>query len=206
MTGFRDRVWLGWAALGVALLVEGCGGVGGPVPSQHVHDLGLARRLDPESALVGTVRVVAPTWLRSSAMEYRLGTDSPGERHRYLQSRWAAPPAELVGAALSRALSGAGICRLEVDLDEFIQDFPTPSRSDGLLEARARLRSAGEATVLASRAFSLRVPAERADAPGGVAALTRASGQLAAEMNSWIIDLERDEPADGPLRRACTRR
>jgi cholesterol transport system auxiliary component len=153
-----------------------------------------------DAGLAGAVQVIAPAWLRSSAMQYRLAYQSASERHAYLESRWAAPPAELVYGLLSRTLSGAGGCRLEVDLDEFIHDFPAADRSDGVVEARARLRAPGHGRVVASRSFSLRLPAPSPDAAGGVAALGRGSGQLAGELGAWLAQLG----ADPRNHKACT--
>jgi len=200
----RRRGWL----LGTVLLVSGCGGLSKTPRPAHVYDLGLGQPVALEvgsgGGLVGAVQVVAPSWLRSGAMQYRLTHDSPGERHSYRDSRWAAPPAELVHGFLNRALGGEGGCRLEVEVDEFIQDFPSAGHSDGLIEARARLRVAQEGAVLASRSFSLRVPATRSDAPGGVAALGRGTRQLAAELGAWLAALSGS--LGSKLHEVCARR
>ena len=167
-----------------------------PRPTQ-LYDLGLAPQAVAEDSLVGAIQVAAPSWLRSSAMQYRLSYASASERHSYLESRWAAPPTELVHGLLTRSLGGTGACRLELDLDEFMQDHASPGHSDGVIEARARLR--GEGGIVARRNFSLRLPAATPDAPGGVAALNRGARQLAGELASWLAELARELP----IREGC---
>lgn len=191
-----------WKVLGMILLLSGCGGLGSASRQAHLYDLGLGQRVGPESGLVGAVQVLAPSWLRSGAMQYRLSYEFVSERHNYLESRWAAPPAELVQGVLGRALGGTGGCKLELELDEFIQDYSAVSNSDVVMEARAHLRAAQDGAVLASRAFSLRLPAASPDAPGGVAALVRGTRQLAAELGAWLGELGQDTK----LKEACIRR
>lgn len=189
----------------LALALAGCGGLGSAPPQPRLYDLGLAPHPAQASPVVGAVQVTAPSWLRGSGMQYRLAEAAPGERRTYTESRWAAPPPELLGGVLSRSLAGTGHCRLEVDLDEFVQNFPAAGPSEGLLEARVRLRGVADGGVLAGRPLSLRVAAPSADAAGGVAALTTASRDLAGELAAWLGALER-HPQHGPrLREACAR-
>ena len=68
--------------------------------------------------------------LNGPAMHYRLAYAEPLRRLTYAESRWAAPPAELLQAFLERRFfafpdadaSGNG-CRLELVIDEFEQRF-----------------------------------------------------------------------------------
>jgi cholesterol transport system auxiliary component len=66
---------------------------------------------------------------------YRLAYAEPLRRRSYAESRWAAPPAELLQAFLERRFvfpeadaSGPG-CRLQLVLDEFEQRFDDPQQS-----------------------------------------------------------------------------
>lgn len=186
-------------ALVMVLLLAGCAGVASAPRPANVYDLGPGQEPRVETGLVGTVQVLAPTWLRSSAMQYRLSYASATQRHSYLESRWAAPPAELILGVLSRSLGGAGACRLELELDEFIQDYGAADHSDGVIEARARLRSEG--STVAGRSFSLRLPATGKDAQAGVAALARGTRQLATELGTWVGELSQD----ARIREACAR-
>lgn len=190
----------GLSGIVLALFLVGCSGVARAPRPAEVYDLGTEQPPRLDTGMVGTVQVLAPSWLRTGAMQYRLSYASASQRHGYLESRWAAPPAELLLGLFNRSLGGAGGCRLEVELDEFIQDYSSASQSDGVIDARARLRSDGG--LLASRSFALRLPAPSPDAQGGVAALGRGSRQLAAELGGWLGELGQD----GKVREACARR
>jgi cholesterol transport system auxiliary component len=137
------------------------------------------------------VDVAAPSWLGTAAMQYRLDYSDAARRHAYADSRWAAPPPELLEQALRRrALAAAGSgersgCRLRVDLDEFVQAFDAAQSSRVVLAVRATLLSRGE-QPLASRAFALERPAASADARGGVAAAAVAVQGLASDLAGWI--------------------
>ena len=190
----------GLSGIVLALFLASCGGMARAPRPAEVYDLGTEQPARLDTGMVGTVQVLAPTWLRTTAMQYRLSYASLSQRHGYLESRWAAPPAELLLGSLNRSLGGAGGCRLEVELDEFIQDYSSASQSDGVIDARARLR--GDGVLLASRSFALRLPAPGPDAQAGVAALGRGSRQLAAELGGWLGELGQD----GKIRDACARR
>ena len=189
----------GKSVLVLALLLGACRGLPSSPPPAQTYDLGPEQQPKVETGLEGSVQVLAPSWLRTAAMQYRLSYASSSQRNSYLESRWAAPPAELVLGVLSRGLSGAGTCKLEVELDEFIQDYSSASQSDGVIEARARLRGGG--SLLASRSFNLRVPAPSPNAQGGVAALGRGSRQLATELGGWLGELSQD----ARIRELCAR-
>jgi len=135
------------------------------------------------------VDVVAPVWLGSAAMQYRLAYSEPARRRAYVDSRWAAAPAELLEQELRRrALAGgtaASACRLRVDIDEFAQVFASEQSSRIVLAVRAMLLSRNE-QVVASRAIKLERPAASADARGGVAAAAAAVQGLAGELAGWI--------------------
>jgi cholesterol transport system auxiliary component len=184
----------------LTLMLAACRGLPSTPQPAQVYDLGPGHQPRLETGLEGTVQVLAPSWLRTSAMQYRLSYGSASQRHGYLESRWAAPPAELVLGQLSRSLGGPGGCKLEIEIDEFIQDYVSASQSDGVIEARARLRSDG--IPLANRTFALRVPAASPNAEGGVAALARGTRQLASELENWLGQLSQD----AKIREACVRR
>lgn len=136
------------------------------------------------------VDVAAPSWLGTAAMQYRLDHSEAARRRAYADSRWAAPPAELLEQALRRralaATSGPALgCRLRVDLDEFVQAFANDQSSRIVLAVRATLLSRNEQAV-ASRAFALERPAASADARGGVAAAAAAVQGLASDLAGWI--------------------
>lgn len=186
----------------LALLLGGCAVPSRPA-AQAVHDLGV---LDAVAAPAGTavlrsVDVQPAPWLAGTAMGYRLLQVQPTRRQAYAESRWAAPPAQLVELALRRTLgAGQGSCRLRIELDEFAQVFETDGVSRGVIEARASLLAQRGEQVLASRAFSISLPAATPDAPGGVAALQAASRALGRELMGWLNGLNQQDAAQGEPR------
>jgi cholesterol transport system auxiliary component len=161
------------------------------------YDLGAVQPA-PNNRIVASLRsidVFAVSWLDSSAMQYRLLYSANQRRQNYAESRWVAPPAELVGHALrKRMLSGAGGRRLPPARGpgrirpglRFGQGQPRPDRGAG---AAAVAPSGGE--ILARRSFSLSRPAASADAGGGVAALAGAVEAFSTELHDWLGGLDR---------------
>lgn len=173
--------------------------LGGCVPNNvrlddgALFDLGETAPTWSASALLG-VDVLAPSWLGTSAMQYRLtylGNGEESRRRTYADSRWAAPPAELIEQVLRRhALVAGGKgdalgCRLRLDLDEFVQTFDAAQKSRMVLTLRASLTSRSSETV-SRRAFALERATSSADASGGVAAAAAAVQGLTAELAAWI--------------------
>lgn len=165
-----------WIAV-LALLFAGCATGPAPRSAPARYDFG---------AIAGSgdapVEVRAPAWIASDAMQYRRAEDS-ARRQAFAESRWVAPPAELLAAALRRQLPGSGTCRLQLELDEFVQSFAADGQSKALLALRANVRSARGESV-AARTFSLEQPAGR-DARAGVAAFAILQQRLAEELGEW---------------------
>ncbi len=155
----------------------------------------------PRAIALRSVDVVAPTWLDVPAMQYRLAYADPARRASFIESRWAAPPPELLQQVLRRQLSGAesrgapGPCRLQIEVDEFVQVFDSPQSSSGLIELRAALLARADAPV-ARKTFRASRPAQSADARGGVAALAAATGDLATAIRDWL-DASGSDSANG---------
>lgn len=177
-------------AIFASLLMVACVGNGTRSVELARFDLG------PPSAAVsrGTlaaVEVAAPSWLAGSNMQYRLLYAEPTRRFDYAESRWAAPPAELLRQALERrfAADGAGRCRLHVEIDEWVQVFDSAQSSRLVLAGRAVLLGSPE--VLARRSFSLSTAAPSADARGGVGASTAAVNALGDELAAWLASVGR---------------
>lgn len=147
--------------------------------------------------------------LDSTALVYRLAYDDVQQLRPYAQTRWSMPPAQLLrqrlrahlglrravlnpgeGAVANQAASGAdtGLRLLRVELEEFSQVFESSTRSVGLVRLRATVvlpTAAGE-KLLAQRLFSQQRPAPRADAAGGVHALTQATDAAIRELDQWL--------------------
>ena len=189
---FRHRYLL--VAL-VAALLAGCAGLGKPPKPYAIHDLGL---LEPVTQQIGLpitlIKVTAPSWLASSAMQYRLDYRSESERNIYTENRWAAMPAEMVNLELSRALplapldSGGG-CLLHVSLDEFIQQFDRPDHSDAVIRSRIALIQNTSHLVVAERSLDVRQPAPTADAPGAARGFHDGVRQMAVQTAAWLDTL-----------------
>ncbi len=135
------------------------------------------------------IDVAAPSWLGTAAMQYRLAYSEGTRRRAYADSRWAAPPAELLERALRRrAVAAAGepmlACRLRIELDEFVQVFDAPQTSRVVIAVRARLVSRFEQPLL-GRSFGVERPAG-SDARGGVAATAVAVEELGNQLAAWV--------------------
>lgn len=188
--------WRGVLCAAAGLALAGCSALSRP-DAPSLHDLGLAApvALAPGAA-PARVDVLAPAWLDSAAMQYRLDWNAPTQRRNYAASRWVAPPPALLEHQLARALGGEGArnhCRLRIELDEFVQIFADPQRSQVELVARASLLPARTNVALGTREFRLSEPAPSADAPGGVSAYRLATVRLGAAVGQWLGEL--DAPA-----------
>lgn len=194
-------VMRGMLVLTAALLLGGC--VPNNVRQDEAAVFDLGETAGPWTApLLRGVDVAAPSWLGGAGMQYRLAHVHAARRLAYADSRWAAPPAELIELALRRravasSRSGGALtidCRLRIDLDEFVQTFDSAQSSRVVLALRARLVSRNEQPV-ASRAFMLERAAASADARGGVAAATAAVQGLGGELSEWLAALAGEKSA-----------
>ncbi|XBP70438.1 ABC-type transport auxiliary lipoprotein family protein [Polaromonas hydrogenivorans] len=147
--------------------------------------------------------------LDNQAVLYRLGYLDAQQLRPYSQARWSMPPAQLLrqrlrerlgqqrvvfnareGAALNRS-QNANLLMLRLELEEFSQLFSAPDASVGLVRLHATLveiTPAGERLV-AQRNLSVQRPATRADAAGGVRALTAATDAAIDELDQWLRQL-----------------
>ena len=179
-----------------ALLLAGCGSGSKSLSSVAYYDLGAVQPA-PNNRIVASLRsidVFAVSWLDSSAMQYRLLYAANQRRQNFAESRWVAPPAELIGHALRKRMllgEAGGACRLRVDLDEFAQVFDSASTSRVVLDARVQLVEPTGSEILARRSFSLSRPAASADAGSGAAALTGAVEAFSTELHDWLGGLDR---------------
>lgn len=134
------------------------------------------------------LEIRAPTWLQTPAMQYKLAYADPAQRYSYANARWVAAPPELLEAALRRGLVWPALwpaCRMQFELDEFIQLFTSVGSSTAVIELRGRLLGT-PGKVLGEQAWSLHEPGTLADAAGGVASHASAIKRLLAQVNSWL--------------------
>lgn len=150
---------------------------------------------------IATVEVQAASWMEGPTMYFRLDYADSLRRQSYADSRWAAPPAELLEAFLMRRMvfgqadfSGAG-CRLQLVLDELEQRFDDPQRSQVVLQVHALLASSRGAEILSRRALTVQQAAPTPSAAGAVAATRDAVQALAGELAGWLDEIGRDRPA-----------
>jgi ABC-type uncharacterized transport system auxiliary subunit len=154
-----------------------------PAPLQTVYDLGPAPAARVP-APVQLVEVSAPSWMNGPAMAYRLDYSDPLQRQSYRDSRWVAPPAELLAERLRQRLEPRGAPRpLRLDLESFEQQFSTVAQSEVRIRVRATL---GGPTGL-QRVFEVH-QAAGADAASGVRALALASDVLVADVLGWAAE------------------
>jgi cholesterol transport system auxiliary component len=186
------------------------------LPAPKVYDLGLAQpspsaapKPKPTAAGLATVRlfdVAGAEWLQGNDISYRLAYINPYQRQAYRDSRWAAPPAALLGERLRWRLAQAGCgagagpgqaqATLQLNLDEFDQVFSSASRSQVQLRLRAVLLLADGAMdsnapdALSSapleRVFEVERDSPSADAEGAVEALAGATDQAIDDVLRWI--------------------
>ncbi|MBK7765054.1 MAG: membrane integrity-associated transporter subunit PqiC [Sulfuritalea sp.] len=149
---------------------------------------------------IGAIDVQAASWLSGPDMYFRLVYAEPLQRRAYAESRWAAPPAELLEAFLRRRMvfgqsDFGGGCRLQLVLDELEQRFDDPQSSQVVLQVRALLASSRGAEVLSRRVLTVHQAASASSAAGGVAATRDAVQALAGKLDGWLDEIGRDRPA-----------
>lgn len=182
------------------ILVSAC--VGNVRTSEPVHyDFGDIGGDGPAWRIPVVVDVQAAPWLSGPGMHFRLAYAEPLRRQSYVESRWAAAPAELLETHLRRRSTvgqpdagGVG-CRLHLTIDEFEQRFEDARKSQAVLEARASLISARGADTLSRHAVRILRPAATPDARGGVQAARDAARALGDDLGGWLAELARSKPA-----------
>ncbi|KQT12488.1 ABC-type transport auxiliary lipoprotein family protein [Ramlibacter sp. Leaf400] len=203
---------LALAAVSLALLA-GCAAVVDRPVRPSLFDMGplppLSPPIDrpgPRLALV-LPEIEASGALEGSAVLYRLGYADDHQLRAYAQSRWSAPPPQLVRQRLRQQLgrerpvlnldesatlareSGQPLYLLRMELEEFAHVFDSPAASRGVIRLRATLFAstpAGE-RLLGQRSIAVQGVAPSQDASGGVRALTEATDAAAADISQWLV-------------------
>ncbi|WP_415872455.1 ABC-type transport auxiliary lipoprotein family protein [Burkholderia ubonensis] len=182
------------AALTLAL-AAGCAGENAALSNVR-YDLGPAAPVATagHGPALKVLDVAAPDALDSDKFVYRLAYADAQRMAVYRDSRWTAPPAQLLTQRLRGALSSRGAVlegadgvrapTLRIDLSEFEQVFDGESQSHGAVTARATLTQDGK--VLGQRTFVARAPSSTPDAAGGARALAAASDDLVAQIAAWV--------------------
>ena len=150
------------------------------------------------NATIAIPPIASPSWLRTTALIYRLRYEAAAYPRAYASSEWIAPPGELLTQRLREAIAATnrGVTlgqledtskgyRLEISLESFIQVFTSPARSRCVVTLRATLLS-GRDHVLAQRTFRTQRAAPSPDAAGGVEGLVDASDADFAQILTWL--------------------
>ncbi|MDR0439837.1 MAG: PqiC family protein [Candidatus Accumulibacter sp.] len=186
-----------------ALALAGCAGVARDETPAAVYDFGQTAGAESAEfradALAGrlALEVGAAPWLDGRGIDYRLAYGDPLRRGQYADSRWAAPPAQLLAQQLRRQIgfaaadSVAAACVLRVELQEFSHVFTLPSTSQGVLQGQISLIDA-KRRLIAGRAVGIERPARESDAAGGVQALVETSAELGRQIAGWLDRLEQE--------------
>jgi cholesterol transport system auxiliary component len=153
---------------------------------------------------------MAPAWLDSTAIQYRLAYDDLAQSHAYARHRWAAPPSNLLtqrirnlvaGFSDGRVVSTADGARtdhiLRIELGEFTQVFDTPDQSRVVVRFRASLIDRATRSVIAQRSLSGEQPAPSPNAKGAVRSLTDLSDKLIAELIGWLAEEIKEKDVTG---------
>lgn len=163
-----------------------------PVQAQHLAVLAPAAPVRrPSLALVDAV---APDWLESQAVFYRLAYAQDQEPRAYGQARWAAPPAQMV-TARARVKLGQVVNRInwgnfderllvKLELEDFSQVYDTPTTSHGQVVLRGILFSNGQ--FVAQYSFSLARPVQGTNGLGTVRALLESTEVLLDDLALWL--------------------
>jgi len=176
-------------ALAVSVFVAACATPSG-VRAPAVHDFGpdLLASLASPAVPLRRVEVTGPSWLATTAMQYRLLGRAETERRSYADNRWAAQPIQLLEQRLQRRLPerSDSRCKLQVKLDELIQEFAVDGTSQVRLTGIARLVGERGEDLVDGLPFDYRQKAQSADASGGVRASAAASERLAQDVQAWL--------------------
>lgn len=133
--------------------------------------------------------VTAPPWLDGDGIAYRLAYAQAQQRQQYRDSRWAAPPAQLLTQRLREQLAAPSSCAgrppglLAVHLDAFEQVFSAPRQAHVVLRVQASWWPAGTPGAALQQRWQL----ERPSAPDAAGA-AQALGQA---VEAWLPQLER---------------
>lgn len=189
------------AILPLALLLNACSL--GPAARESVvnYDLGPQRaHVQVVPGIKTTLMVpaaLAPSWLDSQGIVYRLLYVDAARPQIYAQSRWVDSPAALFTqrvrsrfAAALPVVGGSEGARadyvLQIEIEDFSQTFATADRSQATIRVRVTLVSQASRTLHAQRTFSVDRSAGP-DAEGAARALAQAADAIIENLLEWTI-------------------
>ncbi|MNR82665.1 hypothetical protein D3C72_134330 [compost metagenome] len=200
MMKFTRSLLLTLALSGSAVLA----GCAGNAPSAGLYDLGPLQTqqtavTNTNLPAVSVADIVAPVWLDTQMMFYRLNYANTLQPRPYAGSQWAMPAAQLLEQRLKARLSQAGgivvpadngatnLPILRIELDDFSQSFDSAQHSTISIAMRASLFDGRN--LRAQKMFVRQLPTATADARGGAAALASASDAIINEIAAWLSTL-----------------
>jgi len=187
-------------ALTASALLAGCAGRS-PLPT--LYDFG-PPAAGPASALpplpsLAMADATGPSWLDSQRMYYRLLYADAQQSRPYAHNHWNATPLQLLSQRLKSRIAQTGVkvlsvtdasasaILLRVEVDDFSQNFDTPSHSSGHITLRASVFRGHR--LIDQKTFSRGTAAASADALGGAKALAASSDAVANDIIGWLAAL-----------------
>lgn len=191
-----------------ALLTIGCTSPLTPPISEYsilpsVHNL--ANEKAPLSS--HTLSIASSKTLPSLASKNLYYIREGGESGTYLYSRWSDTPSVLIQNTLTSSLQEKALFRsifsptsaahadwvLESDLNAFYHRFSTKEKSEGFIDITYRLIDTTTKLPIATKRFTITLPAASNDAKGGINALTQATQELSEQVAVWITTLAKEQ-------------
>ena len=197
--------WLG--------MLGACGLKPEPQPPLALYDFGSPQTetASAQSRIAHVVVVqdpIAPAWLDSLDIHYRLAYDEPARLRRYASSRWALSPVQIIGSLLRTRMGeaterGAAIRDyglesdywVRVELEEFNQVFDSEQSGHAQVRLKVALNERLGRRLLAQRSFAADAACPSPDARGSVAALRVASERAVAEVVDWVAGVIKETSA-----------
>ncbi len=132
--------------------------------------------------------VSASESINNNRIRYRLNYDNATRLYNYTESRWLAPPAELLThrlRVLTRTTPTPQSCTLKMQLATFDHVFDSPDASKGVVILLAELVDTKTRKLVLSQRIEESVAAPSQDAKGGVAALKNTGDKALINILAW---------------------
>jgi cholesterol transport system auxiliary component len=186
----------------LAFLILGCAATRSDMATLYdlgPPDTGIDSTAPAALPAISIAEINAPAWLDSPLMFFRLNYANAQQPRPYARARWTMAPAQLFGQRLKSRLAQAGgvvlaaadgaqnLPLLRIEVDDFTQNFDSPTHSSVQVTMRASVFNGR--TLAAQKNFAGQASAPSADAAGGAHALRAASDAVIADMMNWLAGL-----------------
>lgn len=169
------------------LALNACSGLGQAKPASAAYDFGLNAPMTDVPSTVVVEELVSLDALNSNRIRYRLVYESDSRVYSYAESRWVAPPVQLLEQRL-KTMAGTPTmlgCSLRLQLTVFDHVFASLENSSGVAQLSAVLIDKKTRNVIAKQQLQSQVKAEVAEAKGGVVALQKAGDEVLKQAIEW---------------------